>query len=113
MSSRQPARWKDPVPPEADDRQRTDALEALLSETEAAHGAYESTELNGVYDEQWPEWYAAYAVEHGIGGLIGRDVGADELAQILAAAYDEFQATDPAPTEPWQAFIARRLVRKA
>lgn len=32
----------------------------LLNETAAAHGEYEKTELNGVFDEQWPEWYATY-----------------------------------------------------
>ena len=89
---------------------RTDAVEALLAETEAAHGNYESTELNGVYDEQWPEWYARYAVEHGIGALLDREISADELARTLSATYQEFQATDPRPTESWQAFIARRLV---
>jgi hypothetical protein len=89
---------------------RTDAVEALLNETEAAHGAYESTELNGVYDEQWPQWYAGYAMEHGIGAVLDRDISAEELARTLSAAYQEFQATDPPADEPWQAFIARRLV---
>ena len=91
---------------------RTDALAALLTETEAAHGVYESTELNGVYDEQWPQWYAAYAVEHDIGALLGREVSAEELARTLSAAYQEFQATNPSTSEPWQAFVARRLVRR-
>ena len=59
---------------------RIGALEALLAEAEAAHGVYETTELNGVYDQDWPRWYAAYAVDHGIGALLGRDVSVDELA---------------------------------
>ena len=33
------------------------------AETEQAHGTYEGTVLRGVYDQAWPEWYAAYAVE--------------------------------------------------
>ena len=88
---------------------RTAALEALLGETEAAHGAYETTELNGVYDEEWPRWYAAYAVEHGIGEIVGRPVSVDDLAALLTASWSELQQTDPRPSEPWTTFIARRL----
>ena len=88
---------------------RIEALKALLTETEAAHGVYETTELNGVYDQDWPRWYAGYAVEHGIGTLMGRDVGADELAQLLATSWGRFQGADPKPSEPWQAFLAREL----
>jgi hypothetical protein len=31
-----------------------------LNQAAAAHGVHEATELAGVYDEQWPEWYAAH-----------------------------------------------------
>jgi phosphoserine phosphatase len=31
-----------------------------LKQAAAAHGEYETNELNGVYDEQWPEWYAEH-----------------------------------------------------
>jgi len=86
------------------------AIEELLAETEAAHGAYESAELNGVYDEQWPAWYAAYAVDHGIGEMLGRDVSADELSLRLESLWADFQAADPHPEEGWGVFIARRLV---
>jgi hypothetical protein len=88
---------------------RVGALEALLAETEAAHGVYETAELNGVYDQDWPRWYAAYAVDHGIGSLLDRPVSADELAHFLAASWDELQRTDPRPTDPWGRYIARRL----
>jgi hypothetical protein len=37
-----------------------DVVLRLLKETAAAHGEYEKAELNGVFDEQWPEWYATY-----------------------------------------------------
>jgi len=39
---------------------RAAALERLLTEPSAAHGVYEKTELNGVYDEEWSRWYAGY-----------------------------------------------------
>ena len=92
---------------------RTGALEALLAETEVAHGAYETAELGGVYDEHWPAWYAAYAVDHGIGDLLGRSITADELTGLLTSAWAEFQAADPHPEEGWGVFIARRLVGEA
>lgn len=85
------------------------ALETLLGETETAHGAYETTELNGVYDEQWPRWYAEYAVEHGIGAIVGHEVSPDDLTQLLTASWSELQATDPRPAEPWTTSMARRL----
>jgi hypothetical protein len=88
---------------------RIAALEELLAETEAAHGVYEKTELNGVYDEDWPRWYAEYAVDHGIGALLGRSITAVELARFLASSWEDFRQADPKPSEPWTAYIARRL----
>lgn len=32
----------------------------LLRDAAAAHGIHEAEDLDGVYDEQWPEWYAAH-----------------------------------------------------
>jgi hypothetical protein len=88
---------------------RTEAVSGLLSETEAAHGVYETTELNGVYDQDWPHWYATYAVEHGIGDQLGHAVTADRLAEFLAGTFDEFKAAEPRPTEPWVTWTARRI----
>ena len=48
---------------------RIEAIIALLGRTEEAHGAYERAELDGVYDEDWPRWYATYAVDNGIGAM--------------------------------------------
>ncbi len=88
---------------------RTEAINALLVEAEQAHGVYESAELNGVYDKDWPRWYAAYAVEHGISDLAEHDITTEELAAFLASSYDEFQQADPKPAEPWAVYIARRI----
>ena len=88
---------------------RIEAIEALLVQAEEAHGVYERTELNGVYDQEWPRWYAAFAVEHGIGALVGREVSADQLATFLADGYAEFQQMEPKPAEPWAAWAARRI----
>ena len=88
---------------------RTEAVNALLVETMEAHGRFEETELNGVYDQEWPRWYAAYAVEHGIGALVGHAVTTDQLAQFLARSNGEFEQTEPRPDEPWAAYTARRI----
>jgi hypothetical protein len=91
---------------------RIAAIEALLAETEAAHGEYEATELNGVYDTDWPRWYASYAIDHGIGAILGRSVTADELAQALSVTWAEYERADPRPGEGWTTFIARRLAEE-
>ncbi|MEO5919572.1 MAG: hypothetical protein ABIQ01_00370 [Pseudolysinimonas sp.] len=38
----------------------TQILEDSLRKAAAAHGVYEAEQLGGVYDEQWPAWYAAH-----------------------------------------------------
>jgi hypothetical protein len=88
---------------------RIHAIEALLERAESAHGDYERTELNGVYDEQWPAWYATYAVEHGLGEIIGRDLLATEVGDYLTRAWETFRTGDPKPSEPWSSWTARRI----
>ena len=92
-----------------DTTDRASAIEEFLLRAEAAHGAYEATELNGVYDEEWPRWYATWAVENGVNELLARSVDADELAGLLASAWDELQRADPKPPDSWSTFVARRL----
>ena len=92
--------------------QPTDALQRLLTETETAHGVYETTQLGGVYDREWPRWYAAYAVDHGIGAVVGREVSVDALADLLTRAWSELSALDPRPDEPWASWTARRLLQE-
>jgi len=38
-------------------------LRELLIRTAAAHGEHERDDLGGVYDEDWPRWYAAYMAQ--------------------------------------------------
>lgn len=90
--------------------ERVEAVAALLEATERAHGAYETRELNGVYDENWPQWYAAYAVEHGIGALVEADLDVETVATALSDGFAAFEAVDPRPAEGWARFIAGRIV---
>jgi hypothetical protein len=91
--------------------QPTDALERLLAQTKEAHGVYETSELGGVYDQEWPRWYATYAVEHGIASALGRDITAEELGELLTRAWSDLSALDPRPAEPWGSWTARWLRR--
>lgn len=38
----------------------TDILRDALRRAAEAHGVYEAEELGGVYDEDWPQWYAEH-----------------------------------------------------
>ena len=89
---------------------RSDAVSALLNKTEAAHGAYETAELDGVYDQDWPAWYATHAVEQGIGVILGHPIAAEELARFLAGTFADFKAAEPTPTDGWAVYAARRIV---
>lgn len=95
-----------------DNGDNMEAMAALLEEAQAAHAVYEKTELNGVYDQDWPRWYAAYAVDHGVGERLGREVTVDDLAAFLASSYADFEQADPKPAEPWPAYTARRLAEE-
>jgi catechol 2,3-dioxygenase-like lactoylglutathione lyase family enzyme len=41
----------------------TALLTDLLKQAAAAHGIHEKTDLGGVYDQNWPEWYAAHMAQ--------------------------------------------------
>ena len=88
------------------------AIEALLMQAEAAHGVYEAKELNGVYDAEWTSWYARYAVENGLDALLGRDVGADEVRDLLAGSWEEQQRRGSTTAGSWAAQTASALVEK-
>lgn len=34
-----------------------------LKQAAEAHGVHEAVDLAGVYDQQWPEWYAAHMTQ--------------------------------------------------
>jgi hypothetical protein len=83
-------------------------IAALLSETGAAHGVYEEGELNGVYDQNWPAWYAAYLVAHGLSSLAGVALVVDQLSPLLKQYDQDYRHEQP--REGWPAYYARRLV---
>jgi hypothetical protein len=88
---------------------RSTAVATLLREAEGAHALYEADALNGVYDQDWPRWYATYAAEHGLAEVLGQDLTIDELTAFLAASYADFSLADPKPAEPWAEYTATRI----
>ena len=91
---------------------RTEAVNALLVEAMAAHGTFEETELNGVYDQEWARWYAAYALDHGLAALLANPITTNQLAQFLASSNSEFEQAEPKPDEPWASYTAGRIVEE-
>ncbi len=63
----------------------------LLSQAGSAHHVFEQTILKGVYDQEWPAWYAQYVIEHGLNDLLGRPVTVEQLGRFLAENYELYK----------------------
>ena len=87
-------------------------ITSLLLEAEQAHGVYESIELNGVYDQDWPRWYAEYVIEHGLAEIVGHTTPLDRVTMVLETAYAEFDRADPKPAGSWAEHIGRRMAEE-
>jgi hypothetical protein len=86
------------------------AVASLLREAETAHVAYETNVLGGVFDEDWPAWYAAYLLDHGLGDHLPGDESLDvasltAMLARLAAAYEQGEQASP-----WPDVYARGIV---
>jgi hypothetical protein len=88
---------------------RSTAVAELLRQAELEHAEHEAKDLGGVYDEEWPRWYATYAAEHGIAQILGRDVSVEALTTFLAESYADFASADPRPDAPWAEYTAARI----
>ena len=84
------------------------AVAALLAQAGAAHGVYEASELNGVYDQNWPGWYAAYLVEHRLADLLDMPIAVERL-RILLEQYDQ-EYNRERPGVSWPQFYATHLI---
>ncbi len=86
------------------------SVAALLREAETAHGEYERTALGGVFDEDWPRWYAEYLLDHGLAEhLPAEGPGAPHrLATVLKRLADDYERERAG--NPWPEVYARWLV---
>lgn len=83
-------------------------IEDLLLRTENAHGQYEETELNGVYDQNWSQWYAAYLVQHGLSAIVQQEITAEQLSVFLAKSFEAFKKNNLGLG--WEEYTARKLI---
>ena len=60
-----------------------DEIAHLLTQAMNAHHEFEQTELNGVYDEEWPAWYAAYLLDYGLDDVLKKPVSLPQLTRFL------------------------------
>jgi hypothetical protein len=86
---------------------RSALIEQLLTRTSSAHGEYETSVLNGVYDDEWYIWYAQWAVEHGLNDLVANPMDAKQWAEILHEVNEQHKLTDH--RQSWAEFTAQQL----
>jgi hypothetical protein len=86
------------------------AVAALLREAETAHVAYETNVLGGVFDEDWPAWYATYLLDHGLGARLpgGESLDVATLTAMLARLAADYEQGEQ--TSPWPDVYARGIV---
>lgn len=83
-------------------------IASLLSQAGNAHHHYEQTVLNGVYDRDWPIWYAEYAIEHGLGKLLDRSLSLEQLSQFLSQTNERYEAEKL--DRSWADYTAQQIV---
>jgi hypothetical protein len=84
-------------------------IRALLVEASEAHDTYEKAELDGVYDQDWAQWYATYVIEHGLSLLLRHAVTVPQLADFLAETNLDYQRVDRESDSDWATYTSRRL----
>lgn len=90
------------------DQERSAAAVEHLSAAGAAHSVYEKNDLNGVYDQQWAEWYAQYLVDHGWNELFQEDWMVQDLTSALREADVAHRQNEP--NARWSEYYAPRLL---
>jgi hypothetical protein len=88
------------------------AVAALLRAAETDHGAYETSVLGGVFDEDWPAWYAAYLLDHGLSDHLpsGESLDIANLTAMLARLAADYERGEQ--TSPWPDVYARGIVAR-
>jgi hypothetical protein len=85
----------------------TTEIATLLTQAGHEHHIYEQTVLKGVYDEDWPTWYADYLMQNGLETLLNQPVTTEQLSQFLSAGYVVYQREGV--TQSWADYTAEQL----
>jgi hypothetical protein len=87
--------------------QQIEQIADLLSRAGAAHHTFEQNELGGVYDADWPAWYADWVLQNGLNDLLGNDLDVNTLGPLLAEINNTHQQADTDLS--WAQFTAQVL----
>lgn len=81
-----------------------------LTRAVAAHGVHETENLGGVYDQEWPSWYAAHMAQTLAGA--GHPIGAQVIQSALedaAAAHAQHEKQTGAKDPDWRPWYAAHM----
>jgi hypothetical protein len=82
----------------------------LLAETGAAHHLYEQTALKGVYDQEWPAWYAEHLLELKLNDLLNHPVTQADLSNFLFQSNEVRKQQRPEPD--WVGYTAHDIAAR-
>ena len=88
----------------------TETVLDALERAATAHGVHEAEDLGGVYDDEWPSWYAAHMAR--TLAETGHQVGADVLRAALedaAAAHAAHEQETGAKDPKWRQWYAAHM----
>lgn len=83
-------------------------MAALLQAAGQAHHTYQEEELDGVRNEDWPRWYAAWLLENGLQTMFAPPPQQEKLAGQLARISADHKAAES--DESWPDYTAPRLL---
>jgi hypothetical protein len=83
----------------------------LLERAHEQHAEYEASALNGQYDEQWPDWYAAWLIGQGINDFLNIDLQTPELTTLLIDITEQHKQSGDESS--WYAYTAAQLIETA
>jgi 8-oxo-dGTP diphosphatase len=82
-------------------------IAALLSEAADSHHTYEQEELGGARDEGWAAWYARYALDRGLDGMVAQPLSPERLTELLTESTEEHERAGS--SEDWASYTAARI----
>jgi hypothetical protein len=85
-------------------------LTDLLTQAGNAHHIFEQTVLKGVYDQDWPTWYANYVVQNGLEKLLNQPVSPGQISHFLRESYEGYK--QKASAQNWADYTAKEMLEK-